>query len=84
MNPKNILRNPISHDLEATILIAKSFAEKHQINYNIILMNPNPHGDFDIAHGSTYEFVADSYFEKPRPNVIVLHKTDDLLKNKNQ
>ena len=67
--------------LDQMILLAKSFAKKHQINYNIVLMNPNPKGEFDVSYGSTYEFVADSYFEKERPNVIILHKTDDLFKN---
>lgn len=78
------MSNNIYRDLEKQILLAKQYAEKHQINYNIILMNPNPQGEFDASYGSTYEFVADSYFEKERPNVIILHKTDDLFKNQNQ
>jgi len=48
-------------------------------NYNVILSNPNDKGEFDLSVGSTYEFVADSYFDKPRPNAIRLFRTNDLL-----
>lgn len=69
----------IHHDLEGIKLVAIDFAKEHNCNYNIILMNPNSQGKFDPSEGSTYEFVIDSYFDKPRPNAIILHKTDDLL-----
>lgn len=67
----------IYHNLEQIKLVALEYAKKHNCNYNIILANPNEAGNF--APGSTYEFVADSYFEKPRPHVKLLYKTDDLL-----
>lgn len=66
------------HDLELMKLVAVDRAKAHNCNYNIILMNPK-NGVFDQAAGSTYEMVADSYFEKERPHVILLHKTDDLI-----
>jgi hypothetical protein len=69
----------IHHNLEAIKDVAISYAKEHQVNYNIILMNPDSDGKFTM--GSTYEYVADSYFEKERPNVILLHKTDDLIKD---
>lgn len=69
----------IYHDLELMKQVALDRAKAHNCNYNIILMNPK-NGVFDEAAGSTYEMVADSYFEKERPNVILLHKTNDLLK----
>ena len=70
------------HDLEATKMMAIHYASEHDKNYNVILANPNEHGEFDAAKGSTYEIVQDSYFEKERPNAIRLHKTDDLVKIK--
>lgn len=56
--------------------VALHYAKEHKCNYTIILMNP-VNGEF--GEGSTYEFVADSYFEKDRPNCIILKKTDDIL-----
>lgn len=67
----------VHHDLEAITEVAKHHAKEHGVNYNIIIHNPDENGEFQ--DGSTYEFVADSYFEKERPNVKLLHKTDDLL-----
>ena len=69
----------IHHDLEAIKMVAIEDAKEHNCNYNIIIVNPNPQGIFDVNCGSTYEFVTDSYFDKPRPNAILLHKTDDLI-----
>lgn len=68
----------VYHNLEAMKMVAVSYAKEHDCNYNIILMNPNENGAYDPSLGSTYEMVRDSYFEKERPNVIILHKTDDL------
>jgi len=72
----------IHHDIEAIKMLAIHQAVDHQVNYNIILMNPGEDGAFSFAAGSTYEMVTDSYFEKDRPNVKLLFKTDDLLKVK--
>jgi len=69
----------IYHNLEAIKAVAMDYTKKDGYNYNIILHNPNAKGEFDLASGSTYEFVMDSYFNTPRPNVILLHKTKDLL-----
>ena len=77
MEKKNIY-----HDLEAITAVAIHHTEHDGYNYNIILHNPNDKGEFDLSVGSTYEFVSDSYFNKPRPNAILLHKTKDLLKEK--
>lgn len=70
----------IHHDLESIKAVAMHEAKEHNCNYNIILHNPNANGHFEASAGSTYEFVADNYFEKPRPNVIRLDTTDNLLK----
>ena len=71
----------IYHNLESMKLVAVDRAKAHRCNYNVILMNPNEKGEFDLSSGSTYEMVADSYFERERPHVILLHKTDDLINN---
>ena len=73
----------IYHDLQAITEVALHNAKDHNCNYNIILKNPDKQGNFSMENGSTYEFVADSYFEKERPNVILLAKTDDLLAEEN-
>jgi tyrosine-protein phosphatase YwqE len=72
----------IYKNLEAIIDIAKDSALKYGMNYNVILFNPDLNGNFD-PEISTYEYVMDSYFEKERPNVILLYKTDDLLYESN-
>lgn len=69
----------IHHDLEAIKMVAIEETKNYGYNYNIIINNPNDKGEFDLSAGSTYEFVADSYFNTPRPNVILLHRTKDLL-----
>lgn len=69
----------IYHDLELMKKVAIAKSKEHNCNYNIILRNPID-GQFDASMGSTYEMVMDSYFEKERPNVIVLFKTDDLVR----
>lgn len=71
----------IYHDLEAIKAVALDYAKKDGYNYNIILHNPNDKGEFDSSVGSTYEFVMDSYFNTPRPNVILICKTKDLLQH---
>lgn len=77
--PKNKKKMNIYHNLEAIKDIAIESAKEHDCNYNVILVNPGEDGKFNVETGSTYEFVADSYFEKPRPNAIILHRTDDLI-----
>jgi uncharacterized protein YecA (UPF0149 family) len=72
----------IHHNLEVITAVALDHTKEDGYNYNIILHNPNDKGEFDIETGSTYEFVMDSYFNTPRPNVILLHKTKDLLQEK--
>lgn len=67
----------IYFDFEAIKNLALYYAKEHKVNYNIILRNPVD-GKFGV--GSTYEFVLDSYFDKERPNVVILHRTDDILK----
>lgn len=69
----------IYHDLEAIKAVAMEYMKKDGYNYNVIIHNPNAKGEFDLEAGSTYEFVMDSYFNTPRPNVILLHKTKDLV-----
>lgn len=69
----------IYHDLEAIKAVALDYTKRDGYNYNIILHNPNAEGKFDLDAGSTYEFVMDSYFNKPRPNVILICKTKDLI-----
>lgn len=71
----------IYHNLDHMKLVAIDRAKAHGCNYNVILMNPNENGEFDASKGSTYEMVADSYFQKDRPNVKLLHTTDDLIVN---
>ncbi len=68
----------IYHNLEQITLVSIHKAKEHNCNYNIIILNPID-GKFDQEQGSTYEMVVDSYFEKDRPNAIILHKTDDLI-----
>src|SRR3990167_7759455 len=70
----------IHHDFEKIKTVALEYAKGHNCNYNIIIHNPNYRGEFDLSAGSTYEFVIDNYFDTLRPNVILLCKTDDLLK----
>lgn len=69
----------IYHNLEAIKAVAMDYTKKDGYNYNIILHNPNAKGEFDLSAGSTYEFVMDSYFNTPRPNVILICKTKDML-----
>lgn len=69
----------IYSNLELMKMVAINRAKAHGCNYNVILMNPNHKGEFDESVGSTYEMVADTYFQKERPNVKLLFKTDDLI-----
>jgi hypothetical protein len=66
----------IYENLEQTKLVACRQGMEHNRNYNIIIMN---HVDGKFGNGSTYETVADSYFNKERPNAVLLFRTDDLL-----
>jgi hypothetical protein len=68
----------IHTDLRQIIQIALSYAKRDNCNYTILILNPNEKGEFDIASGSTYEFVRDSYFEKERTNIKILYTTDQL------
>lgn len=70
----------IHKNLAQMILVAIAQAEYHNCNYNVIISNPVD-GKFDDTV-STYEMVADSYFENDRPNVLLLYKTDDLINMK--
>ena len=65
----------IYKDFESIKTVALHYAKEHKCNYNVILLNPEEDGS--AGPRSTYEFVADSYFEKDRPNVILLFKTDE-------
>lgn len=70
----------IHSDLELIKAVAIKKAQDHNCNYNIILLNPNSKGEFNVEYGSTYEFVADSHLQKDADNVVLLHRTDDLIK----
>lgn len=70
----------IHKDYEAIKSVALHYAKEHNANYTVILMN-GVDGEFSLENGSTYEYVADSYFEKERPNVKILFRTDDELKH---
>lgn len=72
----------IHHNLELLKAVAMQKAKDHGCNYNIVLMNANSKGEFDAEYGSTYEFVADSYLQETATNVILLHRTDDLISEK--
>jgi len=72
--------NSIYHNLEDMKMVAVQSAKDHGCNYNVILMCPDSEGKFNRFKGSTYEMVANSFFNKPRPNAVLLHKTDDLIK----
>lgn len=67
----------VHKSLESIKLLAKNAAGNHNMVYVVVIMNPNEAGEFEEQAGSTYEFVAESYFEKPRPNVKVLLRTDE-------
>lgn len=67
----------IHKNLDSIKSVALLSAVEHKCNYNIIISHA-VNGEFD-PDVSTYEFVRDSYFEKERPNDIILHRTDDLL-----
>jgi hypothetical protein len=65
----------IYSNLEAMTEVAMYKAKEHNCNYNVIISN---HVDGDFVPGrSTYEMVADSFFNRERPNVVLLFKTDD-------
>jgi len=73
----------IHHNLPKITSVAVVAAQEHECNYNIILMNPDPEGNFNLNYGSTYEYVRDSYFEKERTNVKLIVTTDSILNTKN-
>lgn len=72
------MKSNIYKDYESIKSVALHYAKEHNCNYNIILKNPN--GDGSFGEHSTYEFVTDSYFNKERPNVILLERTDNMAK----
>ena len=53
----------IHKNLEAIMSVAEYYSKEHKCNYTVIL-----------HAGSTYEYVADSYFEKERSNCEIIHK----------
>jgi hypothetical protein len=57
-------------DFDSIKTVAVHYAKEHNCKYNIILHNPNENGQF--GEDSTYEFVTDSYFNKERPNDILV------------
>lgn len=69
----------IHKDKEAMKAIAVLQAIEHRCNYNLIIHN-HVNGNFDEDR-STYEVVADSWFEKDRPHAIILYTTDDMRQN---
>lgn len=77
------MKQSVYKDYETMSLVALHYAKEHKCNYNIILRNPNENGEFDPAF-STYEFVLDSYFDKERDNVILMAKTDDILREEQE
>jgi len=66
----------VYHNLEQMKMLALVDALQFGDNVNVIISNPDPDGQFSWTCRSTYEKVADSYFNKPRTAVIV-YKTDD-------
>lgn len=54
----------IYKDLEKIKAVAMHYSKEHCCSYNIIMMNPDENGEFQEC--STYEYVADSYFQKER------------------
>jgi len=67
----------IHKDIDDIKAVAFNCAKEHGCNYTIIIHNP-VEGNFD-KDNSTYEFVADTWFEKERPEHVVVCKTDDLM-----
>ncbi len=57
-------------------------AIEHGCKYNLIIHN-HVDGKFSFER-STYETVVDSYFEKERPNVVILTDTDKILAEREQ
>ena len=66
-------------NLEAMTMVSIHNAKEHGCNYNIILVNGDENGEFSEERGSTYESVTDSFFNKERPNVKLIARTDDLI-----
>lgn len=71
------MQKSVYKDLEAMTMLAVHEAKAHGVNYNIIISNP-VNGVFD-ENQSTYEMVADSYFEKERPNAVIVDTTDSII-----
>jgi SEC-C motif len=71
----------IHRRLSDIVMVAKHEAKEHNCNYNIIVVNPVNNMEIvngRIGPGATYEFVADSYFNKERPNARLLATTLQL------
>ena len=62
----------IHFSLDRIKAVAQQYANEHNCNYTVIIMNQSKDGKFDINGGSTYEFVRDSFFEKKRDNIKVI------------
>lgn len=69
----------IHHELPLIKLIAVEKAKEHNCNYIIMIHNPDSKGNYNREEGSTYEYMAESYFDKPRPNVKVVTSTNQLI-----
>ena len=72
------------YNLDVMKLVAVEQAKKHNCNYNIIIHNPDAVTGEYVEYQSTYEMVADSYFDNKRNNVTLLYKTDDLIEAQNK
>ena len=71
----------IHRRLSDIVMVAKYEAKEHNCNYNIIVVNPVDNMEIvngRIGPGATYEYVADSYFNKERSNVRLLATTMQL------
>ena len=69
----------IHHRLEDIKMVSIHNAKEHGCNYTVFIHNPDENGEFSLEHGSTYESVIDTYWDKPRPNAKILFRTDDLF-----
>lgn len=67
----------VHKDLESIKLVATEYAKKHNCRYIIIIHNPVD-DKFDPIR-STYEYVADSWFDKERSNYKIVCDTDELI-----
>lgn len=73
----------IHHDLAAIQDVASHYAKEHNCRYTVLIHRPDSSGKFSISCGSTYEFVADSYFNKERTGIVKIseHYKDGSVVN---